>query len=79
MWLKVIAVGLVLYMIYRWSGGMLAKGGSNPGREHSSEEEDGDTMVECGKCSTYVLKEEAVEYKGIYYCSKECLPDHGGA
>ncbi|MCE3047005.1 PP0621 family protein [Helicobacter kayseriensis] len=30
-------------------------------------------MVECQKCKTFVLQNEAILSNGAYYCSKECL------
>ncbi|MFH1875039.1 MAG: PP0621 family protein [Pseudomonadota bacterium] len=29
-------------------------------------------MVACAKCETFVLKNEALEKNGSYYCSKSC-------
>lgn len=29
-------------------------------------------MVSCSKCNIFILKNEAVEKKGKYYCSKQC-------
>ncbi len=30
-------------------------------------------MIPCSKCQTYVLKLEAFEKNGKYYCSERCL------
>jgi len=76
MWLKLLIIGGVLYALYRFAGGRIL-----PRRDKSSSpdspvpEEDGDTLVECSRCSTYVVKKEAFLFKGKYYCSRECLPD----
>lgn len=32
-----------------------------------------DSMVECQKCKTFILQDEAIFSNGAYYCSKECL------
>jgi len=79
MLLKLIVIGAVLYGLYRLAGGKLlperGSGKSAPSRKGSAEEkEEEDTLVECSSCSTYVVKKEAIFYKGKYYCSKECLP-----
>ena len=79
MLLKLIVIGAVLYGLYRLAGGKLLPerglGKSAPSRKGSPEEkEEEDTLVECSSCSTYVVKKEAILYKGKYYCSKECLP-----
>jgi|AAUQ01.1.fsa_nt_gi uncharacterized protein len=72
MLLKLIILGVVIYGIYRLLGGSfkLTKrdGDSTKGL-------DGDTLVECDRCSVYVTKREAIEHRGKFYCSKECLPD----
>jgi uncharacterized protein len=36
-------------------------------------EEDGDEMVECKKCGTYISLNEALIRDGQYFCSDECL------
>jgi uncharacterized protein len=73
MLLKLLILGGVLYALYRVAGGRLLPSR----RERSSaepEEGEEETLVECSKCSTYVVKKEAILYKGKYYCSRECLP-----
>ena len=35
-------------------------------------EDDGEIMVECCECSTFVSKDEAIIKNGKFYCSKEC-------
>ncbi|WP_027326781.1 PP0621 family protein [Helicobacter pametensis] len=32
-----------------------------------------DSMVECQKCKTFIMQNEAILSNGSYYCSKECL------
>ncbi|WP_292662498.1 PP0621 family protein [Nitratifractor sp.] len=78
MLLKLILIGAVLYGLYRLTGGrLLPEGGfkrAGKNGKKSEAESDDDTLVECEKCSTYVVKKEAIFYKGKYYCSRECLP-----
>jgi hypothetical protein len=31
-------------------------------------------MVPCAKCQTFILKAEAIEKGGKFYCSKHCTP-----
>lgn len=33
---------------------------------------DGETMVECQECSTFISHKEAIIKDGRFYCSKEC-------
>ena len=68
---KLIILGAVIYGIYRFMGGELKL----PQIGKDKKELDGDMMVECEKCGTFVAKREAIEYKGKLYCSKECLPN----
>lgn len=41
----------------------------SPGSDHLTPGE----MVSCAKCETFVLKSEAVEKGGKYYCSRHCI------
>lgn len=33
---------------------------------------EGDTMVECKQCATFISHKEAIIVDGAFYCSKEC-------
>ena len=80
MLLKLILIGAVFYGLYRLAGGKLLpekgarKEKTSSGGRKSAQEKEEDTLVECSRCSTYVVKKEAILYKGKYYCSRECLP-----
>ena len=77
MWLKLLIVGAILYGLYRLAGGRLLpekKSNNASGSGDNSPVESGEELVECAKCSTYVVKKEAILFKGKYYCSAECLP-----
>ncbi|WP_456430864.1 PP0621 family protein [Nitratifractor sp.] len=69
---KLIVVGAVLYGLYRLAGGTLLP--KKPKNQPEETNDDGDTLVECKTCGTYVVKKEALFYKGEWYCSRECLP-----
>jgi uncharacterized protein len=74
MLLKLLIIGGVLYALYRFAGGKLPTLGSGSRKEEREPEGEEETLVECAKCGTYVVKKEAILYKGKYYCSRECLP-----
>ncbi|ADV47160.1 PP0621 family protein [Nitratifractor salsuginis] len=77
MWLKLLIIGAILYGLYRLTGGrILPKSGSGSSAKAKGKDpvESGEELVECSKCSTYVVKREAILFKGKYYCSAECLP-----
>jgi len=74
MWLKLLIIAGVLYALYRFAGGRILPERSSK-KERSQEEKEGETLVECSRCSTYVVKKEAFLFKGKYYCSRECLPE----
>lgn len=66
--LKVLAIGVVLFLVYI----VFFK----KNREIDVKKDDEkieDIMVECPSCSTYVSKKEAILSNGQFYCSKECL------
>ena len=69
---KLIVFGAIFYGIYRLLGGKILP--DNKSKKIEDDDIDDDTLVECETCSTYVVKKEALFYKGKYYCSKECLP-----
>ncbi len=65
--LKLILVIIVFLGIFKLLGGKL------PSLKSSEEKKlEGDTLVECEECSTFVTAKEAIIVKGKYYCSLEC-------
>lgn len=74
MWLKLLIIGGILYALYRFAGGRILPERKETARNGDEELEEEETLVECSKCSTYVVKKEAIFYRGKYYCSAECLP-----
>lgn len=38
----------------------------------SSKKIEGDTMVECAKCSTFISDKDSIIKDGQFFCSKEC-------
>ena len=77
MLLKLLIIGAIFYGLYRLVGGRLLpekKRGGASSKGSQAPIEAGEELVECAKCSTYVVKKEAILFKGKYYCSPECLP-----
>jgi len=74
---KLIVIGAILYGLYRLAGGRILPESEGPkkkkGPQRENGEDDENTLVECSRCSTYVVKKEAILFKGKYYCSRECL------
>jgi uncharacterized protein len=76
MWLKLLIIGGILYALYRFAGGRILPPKSGKASPDLREEEGAEeTLVECAECSTYVVRKEALVFKGKFYCSRECLPD----
>ena len=71
--LKLMLMAAVLLGLYKMAGGKLPFA-SKTHDIAAKEEDDGDTLVECSRCGTYVVKKEAIFFRGRYYCSRECLP-----
>jgi uncharacterized protein len=46
---------------------------SNKQTDKKEATKDGDEMVACKKCGTYISLDEALVSSGDYYCSDECL------
>ena len=74
MLLKLLVFGALLYGLYRLLGGKLLPEKTKDSSTAKASKEDEETMIECEKCSTFVVKKEAIFYRGHYYCSRECLP-----
>ncbi|SFV90140.1 hypothetical protein MNB_SV-4-1256 [hydrothermal vent metagenome] len=68
--IKLIIFAAVGLYVYKLLGGQLPGLGKKKGTPKRKDVE-GDTMVECSKCGTYVSVEETTLINGKYYCS-EC-------
>lgn len=68
--LKILAVGVVLFLIYIV---LFKKNREKDVVKKQEKEKIEDIMVECPTCSTYVSKKEAILSNGQFYCSKDCL------
>jgi len=74
MWLKLIIIGALLYGGYRLLGGRVKLPEFRKSSEaEAADAQDEETLVECVVCSTYVVKKEAIYFRGKPYCSRECL------
>jgi len=69
--LKLIIVAIAGLFIYKLLGGQLPSFGKKPSAPKRKDPE-GDTMVECSKCGTYISVEETTLINGKYYCD-ECV------
>jgi uncharacterized protein len=69
---KLIIFGVLAVAIYRAFGGKVPILDSD---KKSDKKPEGDTLVECETCSTYVTIKDAIIIGNKHYCSKECLPE----
>ncbi len=65
---KFLIFAVIMFIIYTL---FFKKSTPKKGGEKSNEN-DGEIMVECCECSTFVSKDEAIIKNGKFYCSKEC-------
>jgi len=72
--LKIIMLGAVFVMLYRFAGGKFALPQSKPTRDKNDDTES-DALEECVECGTYVTHADSIQLKGKLYCSKECIPN----
>ncbi len=70
MLVKVLAVGVVLFLVYIV---FFKKNREQNIKDSGKYDQITDTLEECPKCGTFVSKDEAILSNGKYYCSKECL------
>ena len=66
--LKIILFGALIYFLYKAFGGEFKLPQK---KDKKVDKEDGDTLVECSKCSVFITKKEAIFKAGKYYCD-EC-------
>lgn len=71
MLLKIGGFILVIFLIYIFFFKNKRKEEIHVAKQHKKELE-GDTMVECKKCTTFVSHKEAIIKEGCFFCSKEC-------
>ena len=65
---KFLIFAVIMFIIYT----LFFKKSEQKQKPAKKREEDGEVMVECSKCSTFVSKDEAIIKNGQFYCSKEC-------
>ncbi len=70
--LKLIILAAVGLFIYRLFGGELPSFKAGLKKKPKQQEPQGDTMVECDRCGTFVMVKEATLVGGKYICN-ECL------
>lgn len=68
---KIIGFLVVIFLIYIFFFKNARKEEIAKKNTHNKKLE-GDTMVECHKCSTFVSHSEAIIKDGSFFCSKEC-------
>lgn len=70
MLLKIALFVAVLFLIYIFFFKNSKKGEMN--KKSSKKVLEGETMVECKACSTFISHNEAIIKDGQFFCSKEC-------
>ena len=69
--LKLIVFAAIGIFIYKLMGGKLPTVPKKSSKQKTKQPE-GDTLVECSKCGTYISIKEATLINGKYYCD-ECV------
>ena len=70
MFLKLVLIGIILYLLYRAFGGSISlPKKSSASKMDESKEIEENTLVECCKCGVYITYKEAVKKGGKIYCS----------
>lgn len=68
---KILIFGIVLFCIYVFF--FKTKRTEDVSRSSSKRKTiEGETMVECKHCSTFISDKESIIKDGAFYCSKEC-------
>ncbi|NOX15819.1 MAG: Prokaryotic metallothionein [Epsilonproteobacteria bacterium] len=69
---KLLVFGLVIFVVYTFFFKVNRGTVEQPKRKEKKKKIDGDTMVECTKCSVFISETEAIIKDGKFFCSKEC-------
>lgn len=70
MLLKIALLAVIIFLIYMF----FFKNSRKEDIQKSASKKvlEGETMVECQACSTFISHKEAIIKDGLFYCSKEC-------
>ena len=69
--LKILGFIVIVFLIYIFFFKNKRKADIEEGRKEHKKLE-GDTMVECKHCTTFISHDEAIIKDGAFFCSKEC-------
>lgn len=68
--LKILGLVAVLFLIYFFFF-KVARSGEN-GPKTTKKKLQGETMLKCAACSTFVTDKDAIIKDGQFFCSREC-------
>ncbi|MCF6173443.1 MAG: metallothionein [Campylobacteraceae bacterium] len=69
---KLLIFVFVVFVVYTFFFKASRGTVKQPRKKEKKKKIDGDTMVECVKCSVFISETEAIIKDGKFYCSKEC-------
>jgi len=69
---KLLVFAIVVFIVYTLFFKTNRGTVEQPKKKRKDKKIDGDTMVECAKCSVFVSEKEAIIKDGKFYCSREC-------
>jgi len=72
MLIKLLFLGAIIFFIYIYFFKTRRQEDVTKHNADTKKKIEGDTMVECHACSTFVSYDEAIIKDGHYFCSKEC-------
>ena len=77
--LKIILIGIIIYLLYRAFGGKIElpkakKKQKVQAKKQNLQELEANTLVECSKCGVFVAYKEAIVKKGKIYC-EDCFKE----
>lgn len=72
MLLKILGFIAVVVLIYIFFFKNKRKADIEESSKKEQKKLEGDTMVECKKCTTFVSHDDAIIKDGCFFCSKEC-------
>jgi formylmethanofuran dehydrogenase subunit E len=77
--LKIILIGIIIYLLYRAFGGKIElpkakKKQKVQEKKQNLQELEANTLVECSKCGVFLAYKEAIVKKGKIYC-EDCFKE----
>ena len=71
--MKLLVLGLVIYVVYIMFFKTKEVSGAKPKQQKSNTDTEVNDLIRCESCGVYMELDDAIVSNGKYYCSRECI------